>query len=76
MDCQWVRCTSVSQRIFDYGSLGQFDVVIFRLVKGEWNIGFDKTRKQIMIVLMLIIFVAEFPQSTDSRYVRLTPKTE
>ena len=49
---EWIAgelgCTSVSLENLDYGSLGQFDVVIFgSWLRGSGIVGFDKFRKQI-----------------------------
>ena len=53
---EWIAsglgCTSVSLENLDYGSLGQFDVVIFgSWLRGSGIVGFDKFRKQITILI-------------------------
>lgn len=71
---EWIAgelgCTSVSLQNLDYGSLGQFDVVIFgSWLRGSGIVGFDKFRKQIADYAdKLIIFVTGISEYNPQNY--------
>ena len=71
---EWIAselgCTSVSLENLDYGSLGQFDVVIFgSWLRGSGIVGFDKFRKQIADCAdKLIIFVTGISEYNPQNY--------
>ena len=71
---EWIAgelgCTLVSLENLDYGSLGQFDVVIFgSWLRGSGIVGFDKFRKQIADCAdKLIIFVTGISEYNPQNY--------
>ncbi|ASS38305.1 flavodoxin domain-containing protein [Mogibacterium pumilum] len=71
---EWIagelKCTAVPLQNFDYGSLGQFDVVIFgSWLRGSGIVGFDKFRKQIAAHAdKLIIFVTGISDYNPQNY--------
>lgn len=71
---EWIagdlECTAVPLHNFDYGSLSQFDVVIFgSWLRGSGIVGFDKFRKQIAAHAdKLIIFVTGISEYNPQNY--------
>ena len=71
---EWIAgdlgCTAVPLQNFDYGSLSQFDVVIFgSWLRGSGIVGFDKFRKQIAEHAdKLIIFVTGISEYNPQNY--------
>lgn len=71
---EWIaddlECTAVPLQNFDYGSLSQFDVVIFGgWLRGSGIVGFDKFRKHIAAHTdKLIIFVTGISEYNPQNY--------